>query len=257
MPILYSVTPSSCAQPQDCGTGQPCVPQPGECVYYSGTFLSGSNIQEGDNFNTVTIKLNNYIGTLINNFGTITGGTNLGTGARVYESTANPNLRFRTLVAGTNIVMTETPTEIVIATSGVGSQYSAINVGFQAEVFKIQAGNEFQFRTLMGEDLISTDIIGDNIVVRYNNKDRFNSTSDTTRFYPLGTYIEKIVVFPQATLSSFRVGTTPGADDIVLEQPIANRYTTVLVEKYLSADTTLYIEGINSYTQFVVFLEKF
>lgn len=255
--VYYGITPSNCAESGDCGGSQPCTPQPGNCVYYSGSYLAGPNIQEGDNFNTVAFKLSSYIASIIAGAGTVADASNVGSGLGLYLNKSGAILNFKTLTAGSGINLTPTVNEIQISATGLGmSSDSAINVGGQIEVFKTKAGSEFQFRTLVGQDLIEVSQIGDNIKVQYDNKDKFSLGSDGVRIYGPGTYIEKIVIKPGATISAFKIGSTPGNDDIVTEQPIAGTvHTTLIVEKYFETGVTLYMEGINSSTSFLVFLE--
>ena len=254
--VYYGVTPSNCAESGDCGGNQPCTPQPGQCVYYSGTYLSGPNIQEGDNFNTVTLKLSNYIASIISGAGTVTDAANLGFGLGSFINKTGDTLNFKSLTAGPNIILTPTAYEIQISSTGIGTSETAINLGGEIEIFKIKAGDEFQFRTVLGNELVKVSQIGDTVEVKYDNKDKYSLASDSVRIYPPGTYIEKIVIKPQATISAFKIGTSPGNDDVVTEQPIAGSvHTTLVVEKYFEAGVTLYIQGINSTTSFLTFLE--
>lgn len=254
--VYFGVTPSNCAESGDCGGSATCVPQPGTCVYYSGNYLAGPNIQEGDNFNTVALKLNNYITSLINGSGTITGAVNLGAGARVYESLLGSVLQFRSITQGSGIIITELANEIQISASGVGGSDTAISVGGAVPIYKTKAGTEFQFRSVIGEDLIQPTQVGDTIKFAYLNKDKFALSGDSVRIYPAGTYIEKIVINPASTISSFKIGTSYGNDDVVTDQPIAGlTYTTLIVEKYFGVETTLYIQGVSSNTTFLVFKE--
>lgn len=52
--------------------------------------------------------------------GTITGGQNLGTGDGVFSGAVGTNLQFKSLVAGTNITLTPSATEILIDATGGG-----------------------------------------------------------------------------------------------------------------------------------------
>lgn len=62
-----SIPANSCRTNNRCNapsTGSGCtITVPGTCVYYSGTRLSGPDINVGDTFNAVINKLNNYIST--------------------------------------------------------------------------------------------------------------------------------------------------------------------------------------------------
>lgn len=52
--------------------------------------------------------------------GTITGGQNLGTGSGIFSGAVGANLQFKSLVAGTNITLTPSGTEILIDATGGG-----------------------------------------------------------------------------------------------------------------------------------------
>lgn len=56
--------------------------------------------------------------------GDITGGTSVGTGRNVFKDKLGSTLRFRTLVAGTNVTITEGTNEITIAAAGGGATVS-------------------------------------------------------------------------------------------------------------------------------------
>lgn len=59
--------------------------------------------------------------------GTITGGQNLGTGAGVFAAAVGTNLQFKSLVAGTNVTLTPSGTEILIDATGGGGFITAIS----------------------------------------------------------------------------------------------------------------------------------
>lgn len=62
-----SVPGNSCrtCRPCNSSTNQGCIIRlPGECVYYSGTHISGPDINTGDNFNIVVNKLSSTAGTV-------------------------------------------------------------------------------------------------------------------------------------------------------------------------------------------------
>lgn len=76
--------------------------------------------------------------------------SNLGAGSGVYASKSGVDLRFKSLVAGTNITLTPGANDITIAaTSGVaGETNTGSNLGTGSDVFKSKVGVDLQFRRL-------------------------------------------------------------------------------------------------------------
>lgn len=100
-----------------CTNNPPCVPIPGECVYYSGNPLTGPNIQSGDNFNTVITKINNYINTL----GVNVTGINLGvSGPVIYAGKVGNTFQYKRILAGNNVTIDETGEALTINATDLG-----------------------------------------------------------------------------------------------------------------------------------------
>ncbi len=76
-------------------------------------------------------------------------GANVGTGSEVFKDKTGLSLRFRTLVAGTNITLSEGADEITIDGSAAGEINTASNVGGGNEVFKSKSVADLRFRTLV------------------------------------------------------------------------------------------------------------
>lgn len=85
--------------------------------------------------------------------GDITNGANVGSGVSVFKDKLTTNLRFRKLVPGTGILITENANDIAIESNIIpGEVNTASNLavaGTVANVFKQKVGVDFQFRKLV------------------------------------------------------------------------------------------------------------
>jgi hypothetical protein len=77
--------------------------------------------------------------------------SNVGTGSQVFKQKTNSDLEFRSLVAGTNINITQGANDITISSTGGGGgeANTASNVGTGSQVFKQKTGVDLEFRTLV------------------------------------------------------------------------------------------------------------
>lgn len=103
---------------------------------------AGPGIVLSSDANSVTIESNIVPGE-------INDGINLGTGAEVFESKVGTDFRFRTLIGGTNVNLTENANTIVIDVPNVGVDNTASNLGAGEIVFAQKVGIDFQFKTLI------------------------------------------------------------------------------------------------------------
>ena len=95
-------------------------------------------------YNSTTGKFENQALTL-SNAGFINGATNLGAGYEVFKQETDSDLEFRTLTAGAGVTITQSSTEISIATSGANT--SAVNIGSGVGVFTSKSGDNIQLRS--------------------------------------------------------------------------------------------------------------
>lgn len=64
--MSMSVPGNSCRPCRSTSNSSGCLTRlAGECVYYSGSNISGPNINQGDTLNTLTVKIINYINSQI------------------------------------------------------------------------------------------------------------------------------------------------------------------------------------------------
>ena len=81
--------------------------------------------------------------------------TNVGSGIGLYKNKIGETLNFKSLVAGSNVTITETANEVTINASGGGGggeANTASNVGGAAGFFKQKTGVDLEFRTLRSPD---------------------------------------------------------------------------------------------------------
>ncbi len=147
--------------------------------------------------------------------------------------------------------------DIVVVQGDVDVQ----NIGGEFGWYKDSFGTDpkvLRFLTFRTLGTLRTRLIGDAYQLDYNNKDIFSFSADTARNYDAGTIIEKIIVIPTgAGLINFRIGTTPGGDELVISQPVPqNSARTFTLERYSDLPQTLYFSGILADTRFIVFNEK-
>ncbi len=134
------------------------------------------------------------------------------------------------------------------------------NVGGQVPLYRNSFGTNpktLYFRTVSGSGILQAELVGDYVRIRYANKDIFSSDVDASRTYLSGTLIEKVVVNPSTSLSGFKIGVTPGGEEIVFSQPVAaGSFKVFTIENYAGSPLTLYFGGVTSTTNFIVFVES-
>lgn len=83
--------------------------------------------------------------------GEINTASNLGTGTGVFAQKSSVDLQFKTIIAGTNVSLSSTSTEITINATGggTGEVNTASNVGSGAGLYKEKVSVDLRFRTLV------------------------------------------------------------------------------------------------------------
>lgn len=94
-------------------------------------------------------------------------GTNVGSGSSVFKSKVGDTLQFKTLKAGTNVTLTQSDTEIEIAsTATAGASVTASNIGTTGEgVFASKVSNDLQFKKLKAGSNITLTSDANNITI--------------------------------------------------------------------------------------------
>lgn len=87
---------------------------------------------------------------------------NLGTGAGVFAQATSNIAEFRSLVAGTGLSVTETPTEIIIQSTAASS---GTNLGTGEAVFVQIAGQDLEFKTITAGNGISVSSTADEVEI--------------------------------------------------------------------------------------------
>lgn len=82
-----------------------------------------------------------------------------------------------------------------------------------------------------------------------------NFDSDGTFTAPVGSWLLGIAVNPDVTLTEFKVGTTPGGNNIIFDQIVpADSFTPFSTSFYSPSTTTFYFGGITAYTEVKVLI---
>lgn len=115
------------------------------------TLVAGSNVTIVEGTDTITIDTPTPPGGVIND------GQNLGAGEGVFATASGDNLQFKSLVAGANINLSASGTEITIeATSAAGGTITdGVNLGTGNGVFESAVGSDLRFKGLKSGDNIT------------------------------------------------------------------------------------------------------
>lgn len=133
-------------------------PDTGECTVYFRTLKSLSsnltlNLSSDDDYVEITTE------------GEPNTAENIGGGFGLYKDKVGESLRFKSIVAGSNINISDDGSSLVINATGGGDQTSAINIGGGQEVFESEVGDQLRFRTLIGGGDIDVQTKGDTISI--------------------------------------------------------------------------------------------
>lgn len=82
-------------------------------------------------------------------YGDVDDGLNLGAGTGIFAQKLAQNLEFKSLVAGTNVSLSATTTEITINATDTGEVNTASNLGTGAGVFESKVGSDLRFKSLV------------------------------------------------------------------------------------------------------------
>lgn len=150
-------------------------------------FISGTatvlNISDNPVSDRIDITINN---TAAGEFNTA---SNVGSGTGIFAQKIGTDLQFKTLVQGTNIVLTNNANTVSISTSAESN--TASNVGVVGEgIFKQKAGSDLQFKRL---------IAGSNV--------NLNSTTDAITISSNYTPTTSLIVQDEGTTVSTTAGT--------------------------------------------------
>jgi hypothetical protein len=138
---------------------------PGTTYINPSTFELAISYDDGDSSQYVTFPLANDAYNLPP-ANSVVGGTNLGAGSTVFSSKVGDQLQFKTLVAGSNITLSDTGNTISISSAGGGGGTdTASNIGTGAGVFSSKVGSEFQFRSITGTGNTTASVVGGNVQI--------------------------------------------------------------------------------------------
>lgn len=98
--------------------------------------------------------------------GATTTASNSGAGAGVFATVTGDNLAFRSLVAGTNINITSSATEITISgPAGSGEANTASNLGAGTGIYSTKVGVDLQFKSLIAGSNITLTTTANDITI--------------------------------------------------------------------------------------------
>ncbi len=135
-------------------------PDTGECISYLRSLKSLSS-----NLKLALSLDDNYIE--LTTDGEPNTAENIGRGFGLYKDKVGESLRFKSIVAGSNINISDDGSSLIINATGGGDQTSAINIGGGQEVFESEIGDQLRFRTLIGAGDIDVQTKGDTISISY------------------------------------------------------------------------------------------
>lgn len=126
-------------------------------VLYTTTNLAGTSY-------TGTMKL--YIDHLIaGGAGESNTASNLGAGTGTFSSKVGADLKFKSLVAGSNVSLSSTSTEITIAATTTGEINTASNLGAGSGTFSAKVGSDLQFKSLVAGSNVSLSSTANEITI--------------------------------------------------------------------------------------------
>jgi hypothetical protein len=136
--------------------------------------VAGTNVTVSEGVNDIVISSEQGTWGIINN------ARNLDSGAPVFAQVNGDNLEFRSLFAGTNVSIVQTPTSLQISVPNVGEINAGTNVGVSgAGVYKGKIGTNLQFKKFVS---------GTNINIVENANDIWvNTVNVVTDAFNLGT----------------------------------------------------------------------
>ncbi len=127
-------------------------------VLYTTTNLTGTSYAG-------TMKL--YVEHLIasGSGGEVNTASNLGTGSGLFATKVGADLEFKSLVAGTNVSLSSTATEITIDASASGEVNTASNLGTGSGVYATKIGSDLQFKSLVAGTNVSISSTSNEITI--------------------------------------------------------------------------------------------
>lgn len=180
---LGGITGNIVINANNVGTGSGLFKQLNSNILDFKSIKAGTNISLTDSGNDITV---NSTGGL----GEANTASNVGTGQGVFKQKVGTNLEFKSLVAGSNITLTNNANDITINSTSSGGN-PLLNVGTGQGVFKgLNAGNNELYKLKAGANT-SISLVGDDITISSTgvaNVDNITDNLNTSNlFYNSGT----------------------------------------------------------------------
>lgn len=123
-------------------------------THYLRTLVAGSNITLTEGVDSIQIDASA-------SSGEINTASNVGTGEGIFYQKDVDNFEFKTIIAGTNVTITDNGLDLTIDATDTDTTYSASNLGTKA-VYKQTVGTDFQFKGLVaGTNVTITELAND------------------------------------------------------------------------------------------------
>jgi hypothetical protein len=104
--------------------------------------------------------------------------SNLGAGSGTFASKVGADLRFKSLVAGSNVSLSSTATEITIAATDTGEVNTASNLGAGSGTFASKVGSDLQFKSLVAGSNVSLSSTSTEITIAATDTGEVNTASN-------------------------------------------------------------------------------
>lgn len=141
-------------------------------------------------------------------------GSNVGSGAGVFQSKVGVDLRFKSLVAGSNVAITPFADELVISAGGGGEVNTASNVGAGSGWFRSKVLADLTFKSITAGTNITLGVGADDITV--NTTAEANTASNVGAGSGVFRSKTGVDLAFKSLIAGTAITVTPGANDITL-----------------------------------------
>lgn len=179
---------------------------------------AGTNVIISQNANEITINAAATGG------GESNTASSLGSGQSVYSQKSGVDLQFKSLVAGTDISLSGTGTEVTISSTASGESNTGSNLGSTASregVFAQKSGTTLQFKSLVGTAPITLSTVGDEIIINSDAVDNTATNLGTGR----GVFAQKnaeVLEF-KSLIAGTNIGISATTTDITINSSASNK----------------------------------
>jgi len=173
---------------------------------------SNTNLGTSDTLYPTQNAVKVYVDNIAFSSGSISSGSNLGSGEGIYSNTSGSILQFKSLKAGNNIILSSDSNEITI--NSTGSVIGAQNIGDgEGDVYSLISGSVIQLKTIKaGDDIVVVDT-EDTVEIHKLKEDILNrllTVSSSSIFSPSSTlYTDVAELTSTSAVMIYTTGTYP------------------------------------------------